>query len=226
MADGTDFSFETLSKAEAIERKQPKLQRLEPSFWDQLQGYLNAMEANVRKEQERNPTSRKIALLHDELRNATRKSESLWEAREKKVTLHALKNSRAQDAPPPENALRSEQELYQELLRAYRAFVPRVITALEKPVETGKPGPGPMPGAAPPSPPAPAPATRVAPPPPETAGTAKAPEESLTVRALVDVPPFVGLDGRTYRLKKGDVLTLPKKMVDMLAKRGQVAVMA
>lgn len=222
LADGNDFSFETLSKAEAVERKQPRLQRLEPSFWDQLQSYLQAMETNLRREQERNPASRKIALLHDELRNATRKSESLWEAREKKVTLHALKNSRADTATPPENALRSEQELYEDLLRSFRAHVPQVITALEKPVEMGRQGAAPPPAPNPAAVARPAPAAQPA----DAPAPPKALDESLTVRALVDVPPFVGLDGKTYHIKKGEVLTLPKRMADMLAKKGQIAVMA
>jgi DNA replication factor GINS len=224
--DGEPFSFESLSKQESMERKQPRLTRLEPEFWEHLGRYLQTLSGNLRAEAARNPTSRKIALLQDELRNATRKSESLWEAREKKITLHALKNSRTENAPPPENSLKAEQELFEELLRAFRRSIPEVVRVLEKPgvfVAAPPPVPVPAPGhapapSAPAAPAAPAPASMPAPSP-------KSPDESVTVRALVDVPPFVGLDGKTYRLKKGDVLTLPRRMVDLLSKRGQVAVM-
>lgn len=224
LVDETDFSFETLSKQEALERKQPRLIAMEPSFWDRLQSYLQGLEQNLRKEAERNPSSRKIALLQDELRNATRKSESLWEAREKKITLHALKNSRTEGAPPPEYALKAEQALHGELVVALRRHLPRVVQALEKFLEAP---PVARPTAVRSGPPVTAPAaTNAAPAAKPAEATMGAVDESLTVRALVDVPPFVGLDGKTYRLKKGDVLTLPKRMVDMLAKRGQVAVMA
>ena len=236
MPDESAFSYETLSKQDASERKQPRLGVLEPTFWQKLSDYLRGLEQNLRKEAERNPTSRKIALIQDELRNATRKSESLWEMREKKITLHALKNSRLETPPPPENALKSEQALYFDLCAAFRKHLPTVVHDLEKPSE------------APPLPPLAARPTSAAPvsatnPPTATSSqptttapavaapapsstSARPAEDAVTVRALVDVPPFVGLDGKTYRLKKGDVLTLPKKMVDMLAKRGQVAVMA
>lgn len=235
MPDDSAFSYETLSKQDASERKQPRLGVLEPTFWQKLGEYLRGLEQNLRKEAERNPTSRKIALIQDELRNATRKSESLWEMREKKITLQALKNSRLENPPPPENALKTEQALYFDLCSAFRKHLPTVVHDLEKPSEAPPLPPlmaRPTSAASPTSAPAAAPAAPISAPPVAAAVTASAPsapkpsDDQITVRALVDVPPFVGLDGKTYRLKKGDTLTLPKKMVDMLAKRGQVAVMA
>ncbi len=234
MPDESAFSYETLSKQDASERKQPRLGVLEPTFWQKLSDYLRGLEQNLRKEAERNPTSRKIALIQDELRNATRKSESLWEMREKKITLQALKNSRLETPPPPENALKTEQALYFDLCAAFRKHLPTVVHNLEKPSEAPPLPPlmaRPTSAAAPTSTTTAAPAAPMPAPPIAATVTASVPSparsgDDVTVRALVDVPPFVGLDGKTYRLKKGDVLTLPKKMVDMLAKRGQVAVMA
>jgi DNA replication factor GINS len=231
MAD-EPFSFESLSKQEALERKQPRLTKLEPDFWEHLRRYLGTLETGLRNEQARSPTSKKISLLQDELRNATRKAESLWEAREKKITLQALKSSRADLAPPPENSIKTEQVLYEELLRAFRQHVPEVVRALKtnegmRPTIAALPStPGPSPTAAPT--PAPAPVAPAASPsaPASSPAAVKPADEPVTVRALVDVPPFVGLDGKTYRLKKGDVLSLPRRMVDVLSKRGQVAVMS
>ncbi|HEX9817039.1 MAG TPA: hypothetical protein VGB18_08670 [Candidatus Thermoplasmatota archaeon] len=236
MPDESAFSYETLSKQDASERKQPRLGVLEPTFWQKLSDYLRGLEKNLRNEAERNPTSRKIALIQDELRNATRKSESLWEMREKKITLQALKNSRLETPPAPENALKTEQALYFDLCAAFRKHLPTVVHDLEKPSEApplpplmARPTSAAMPASNPNVMVAPAPTISQGsgpPAPPQTAPTSKSADDAVTVRALVDVPPFVGLDGKTYRLKKGDILTLPKKMVDMLAKRGQVAVMA
>lgn len=222
MADDLEFTFETLSKAEALERKQPRLAPFDPTFWDRCQTYLQTLESSVRREQERNPSSRKIALLQDELRNANRKVESVWEARERKLTLQALKNSRFEGAPAPENSTKAEQGLHQELMQAFRKNVPRLVQSLEKPSDV-------VPRAAPAAAPAPAPAPTVAMPAPSPsvpATTPKSSAELITVRALMDVPPFMGLDGKTYRLKKGDVLTLPRRMVELLAKNGQVAIVA
>ena len=78
-------------------------------------------------------------MIQDELRNATRKSESLWETREKKITLHALKNSRLENPPPPENALKTEQALYQDLLAAFRKHMPAVVDTLENPTDAPPP---------------------------------------------------------------------------------------
>lgn len=245
MPDESAFSYETLSKQDAAERKQPRLTQLDPNFWQKLNDYLRGLEQNLRNESVKSPSSRKIALIQDELRNATRKAESVWEMREKKITLYALKNSRVENAPPPENALKGEQTLYVELIAAFRKNQPPVVHAIDKPTD-GVPIPAHAqrfpPMSIPASPavavpmPSPQPAVMpvvpgvVAAPSPGSASAAPSSgartEDAVTVRALVDVPPFVGLDGKTYRLKKGDVLTLPKKMVDMLAKRGQVAVMA
>ena len=43
---------------------------------------------------------------------------------------------------------------------------------------------------------------------------------SVLVHLLKDTPPFAGEDGRTYSLKKGDVVTLPHKLADVLLSRG------
>lgn len=222
MADDLEFTFETLSKAEALERKQPRLAPFDPTFWDRCHAYLQTLESSVRREQERNPSSRKIALLQDELRNANRKVESVWEARERKLTLQALKNSRFEGAPAPENSTKAEQVLYLELAQAFRKHVPRLIQGLEKPSDVvARPPQHPW------VPPAPSPAAVTSAPSPSVPPTGtKSSSELVTVRALMDVPPFMGLDGKTYKLKKGDVLTLPRPMVELLAKKGHVAVVA
>lgn len=39
------------------------------------------------------------------------------------------------------------------------------------------------------------------------------------VRALTDIEPFMGTDGKKYRLLKGDIITLPKPNADVLCER-------
>ncbi|MBI4362140.1 MAG: hypothetical protein HY558_03110, partial [Euryarchaeota archaeon] len=46
------------------------------------------------------------------------------------------------------------------------------------------------------------------------------------VRVVQDLPPFVGADGRTYRLKSEDLVMLPKTNVDSLVKRGAAVPLA
>lgn len=94
----------------------------------------------------------------------------------------------------------------------------------EKP--TDRPGPGardpagddeaPEPPARDPAPePAPTPAQV----PPDT------PDDGIvTIRALGDIPPFVGPDMDTYRLKEGDLASVPENIANLLVKRGKAAV--
>jgi DNA replication initiation complex subunit (GINS family) len=84
------FSFESLSKQEALERKSPRLTRVEPTFWDQLWEYLDELETQALKAHAENPAARRSILLSDELRNAMRKAEAVWEARQRKITFFAM----------------------------------------------------------------------------------------------------------------------------------------
>ncbi|MGC9443325.1 MAG: hypothetical protein ACP5E9_00090 [Candidatus Methanospirareceae archaeon] len=45
-------------------------------------------------------------------------------------------------------------------------------------------------------------------------------EELHIVRILDDLPPFMGIDGRIYKLKREDVIMLPKTNAEILCKRG------
>lgn len=45
-------------------------------------------------------------------------------------------------------------------------------------------------------------------------------EELHIVRVLEDIPTFMGTDGRIYKVKKEDVIMLPKTNAEILCKRG------
>jgi DNA replication factor GINS len=45
-------------------------------------------------------------------------------------------------------------------------------------------------------------------------------EELHIVRILDDIPPFMGIDGRIYKVKREDVIMLPKTNAEILCKRG------
>ncbi len=47
---------------------------------------------------------------------------------------------------------------------------------------------------------------------------------NVAIRALGDIPPFVGPDMQTYLLKEGDLATVPQNIADLLIKRGKAAV--
>lgn len=213
------FGFETLSKQEAVERKSPRLTKLEPSFFPELRRYLEILETSHRKEHEKSPTSKRVQFLGDELRNARRKAEALWESRERKIVQFALRNSRA-EAPAvalPENLTKEEAPLYEVLLQAFRSQQQRMLPGFGLAAEAA------------PAPRTPAPAPTTAPagngptPPPPSEKPAPSAEDLETIRALVDIPPFVGFDGKVYRIRKGEVLSLPKRFAKILKDRGQIS---
>jgi hypothetical protein len=56
------------------------------------------------------------------------------------------------------------------------------------------------------------------------ADTANAVPETVTIRALGDIPPFVGPDMQTYLLKSGDIATVPPSIANLLVRRNKAAV--
>ncbi len=48
-------------------------------------------------------------------------------------------------------------------------------------------------------------------------------KDHVLVHVLEDLPPFAGID-TTYRLKKEDVVTLPKTIADILVGRGKARI--
>lgn len=217
------FTYETLSGQESAEKKDRKLTKLEAGFFRYVANYLEQLEIAYRREQEKNPSSKKAAFLVDELRNATNKAEELWKAREKKIVAFAQVDGRRDPpSPPPENLTREESALYQALVGLLKEQWVRLLpqrTGPGQPPSPGRPVVAPAPAPAASANPAPAAASPM----PAAPSPATGPDELLTVRALVDIPPFIGFDGKTYRIKKGEVLSLPGKFAKILRDRNQAA---
>jgi DNA replication initiation complex subunit (GINS family) len=216
------FTFETLSNQESAEKKDRKLTKIESSFFRYIANYLDQLESAYRKEHALNASSKKAAFLIDELRNAQNKAEELWKAREKKVVQFAQVNARKDPLPPPpENLTREESELYHQLVNVFRAQWQRLLPLRSAALGqvTAPPPRGALPAGAAPAATTAAPAAVQA-----TAATVTVSKDEVqTIRALVDIPPFVGFDGKTYRIKKGEVLSLPKKFALILKERNQAA---
>lgn len=213
------FTFDTLSAQESQEKKSRSLTKIEPSFFRYVANYLEQVEDDYRKEQSKNPSSRKVQFLGDELRNATNKAEELWKSREKKIVYHAQVAARKDPLPPPpENLTRDEAAFYRamvELLRQqWLRFLPQraggsdEAAARHKPeTQSARVQPAPEPKA------------------PATDASGTGPDsDDWTIRALVDIPPFVGYGGKTYHIRKGEVLTLPRKLASVLKDRKQVSI--
>ncbi len=53
----------------------------------------------------------------------------------------------------------------------------------------------------------------------EGPGPKAVPEGAVLIHVLKDTPPFAGEDGQTYSLKKGDMVSLPEKLAQVLISR-------
>ncbi len=98
----------------------------------------------------------------------------------------------------------------------------------EPPVEVPEADPDPEMHAAPTPPTAPAPAPHS--PAPEAPAPTVVPsdtpdDEMVTIRALGDIPPFVGPDMQTYLLREGDFATVPPAIARLLEKRQKAEIM-
>lgn len=229
-------SYEMLQDLLRAERRSNKLMPVAARFWPDVRGFLDTVTQAFRIEQAKDPFSRQVMRLSDEVKNAKHAAESLWALRERKLAMLAL--AATKDRKMPEGITPDEGALYHDFLGLLEETRNRVFDGTVS-APSLQPPPLPVPSAAPPVPPAlqlplqdrplatppPAP-TRPAGPQTVTvpADTTQAPAETVTIRALGDIPPFVGPDMQTYLLKAGDIATVPPTIANLLVRRNKAAV--
>ena len=246
-------SYEMLQDLLRAERRSNKLMALPPRFWAQVREFLVGVTEAFRLEQAQDPFGRKVIRLTDEVKNAKHAAEAIWALRERKLSMLALAASRDRKHPegitPDEADLyrriladleASRAKVFDGLLPASAAPAaplaapaaaptpgPLQVPIAPLPATGGSLGtplaplpPSPAPSAAPPATPlAPGPlAPAVVP--PDTQASA----DTVTIRALGDIPPFVGPDMQTYLLKAGDIATVPPSIANLLVRRNKAAV--
>ncbi|MES2155329.1 MAG: hypothetical protein V4510_09365 [bacterium] len=247
-AEKEAVSYEMLQDLLRSERRSNKLMPVTARFWFLVREFLEAVTNEFRAEQAKDPFSRKVMLLTDEVKNARHAAESLWALRERKLAMLAL--AATKDRKRPEGVTPDEAELYDGFLQALGTARTRLFDGLLPPPTLQPPPvpvPSPAPGATtappvqmpiqePPRPDAKAPvmSVPVAPPPPATAaggpGVHVVPHDTtqtvqmVTIRALGDIPPFVGPDMQTYLLKAGDLATVPPSIANLLVRRNKAAI--
>lgn len=257
-------SYESLQDLLRTERRGNKLTALPPRFWAEVRDFLQEVYARFRAEQAKDPFSRKVMLLTDEVKNARHAAKALWALRERKLAMLALAHSHERQRPA--GITPDESVLYDRLLATLDEARGSVLEGTE-PASASAAAPDRAPEA--PGPPptvasqdaAPADASgavveagpdrrggategaraaavdAAATPPagpgqeaPEPAATPAVPSDVarddglVTIRALGDIPPFVGPDMQTYILREGDIATVPPTIASLLEKRRKAAV--
>lgn len=272
------ITYEMLQDLLRSERRTNKLMPLTARFWAKLREFLATINEAFRVEQARDPFSRDVMKLTDQVKNARHAAVSLWALRERKLAMLALAQQRPGKAP--DGVTPEESELYQSMQASLQLSRDRVLPDLQAPMPPpGMPAlPGVPPGAtAPPlqvpvlelpqprppvapsvhpagsasslvgvppggsaSPTLPGATTTAGPLPagaaPMPAQATQAPQsvtvptdvkgdvvQMVTIRALGDIPAFVGPDMQTYLLKAGDIAMVPESIARLLERRKKAA---
>jgi DNA replication initiation complex subunit (GINS family) len=231
-------SYEMLQDLLRSERRSNKLVAVGPRFWTQVRDFLALVTDAFRVEQAKDPFGRRVMMLTDEVKNARHAAESLWALRERKLAMLAL--AATKERKRPDGITPDEAELYHRFIETldqarqstFGGLLPQPSLApAPSPVPSGAPVPSPAPLQMPlAEKPAPGPVLAVPAAPPAPVQVvhpdtqAAAHVELVTIRALGDIPPFVGPDMQTYLLKSGDVATVPPSIAHLLVRRNKATV--
>ena len=216
-----EVNFERVTKVYREESGKKTLVNLEADFYDKLAAYVARLDEGANAEAQKDPNSPKALLLQDELRKVRKRRDQIFTYRERKLAL--LASSRASGAEVEVPHLTTQES----------ALFENMVALLKKSRADAF---GPLPHAAEATP---SPESQR----PKGPATSKEPERMRVVRAedtkrapvtptlkdhvlvhvLEDLPPFAGID-TTYRLKKEDVVTLPKTIAEILVGRGKARI--
>lgn len=110
-----ELSYQKLRSIEQRERQSPNLINIGPDFYVSAFHYIKGLEKRLEEERGENPSSRKVVLITDELRNAKRVWESIMERREKKIIQAALSAARA-GTSLPSSLTYQEKKFYEKIV--------------------------------------------------------------------------------------------------------------
>lgn len=207
MPGGEEISFERITQIYREERARKTLFPFEPDFYDKLKEYLSRLEKALREEDRKDPNSPKALVLRDEYRKVQKKREQIYQYRERKIV--ALASSKASGAEIDMKPLtKQELDLFQKLVSCLvetreKVFVfekrmEEKVQEVEEKLQFEKLGEVVL----------------------EEKKTPIPEKDFVVVRVLEDIPTFAGINA-TYKLKKEDVVTLPRSIAKVLCDRGK-----
>ena len=209
-----DMGYEEIMALFRQEYRSPQLVKVDTSLYEKMNKYIRSLRKESERELATNPSSQASMMINDQLKKATEKAKRVYELRQRKISLLALRKV-AGDNPETANLTPDELVLYSSLISVLGAHrdnhadfdgsgprfsSPKDIVDLPDEPREKK-------------------AKKVQ----EEPSEADEPkgEELVLVRVLEDVPTFAGVD-RDYTLKKEDVVSLPKKIAEALASHGKI----
>ncbi len=217
-----EVNFERVTKVYREESGKKTLVSLEADFYNKLAAYIARLDEAANKESQKDPNSPKALLLQDELRKVRKRRDQIFTYRERKLALWASSRASGAEAEVP-NLPAQERDLFENMVALLRKTRAEAFGGSPLVVEA--------PATSPESAPAKPEAGRKEPErmkvvrAEETKRTAVPPtlKDHVLVHVLEDLPPFAGID-MTYRLKKEDIITLPKTIAQILVDRGKARI--
>ncbi len=213
------MDVKTLREIQRREKLSPYLQELGKEFYKELKKYVGEVHSRYVEDSKQGGIS-KLTMALGEFENIKAIVSDIYETREKKIMNSALYYIKSEEEMKVENLVPEEEEMLRkviEVLREQREHVLEKIiseTDYKFPHESeryqtknGKRVPVEADAAT---------TDTIS----KTAMPRGAPQK-MTIRMLKDLPPLVGVDGRTYgSFKKEDVVTLPEPNAKVLVNQG------
>jgi len=227
MAPGEDMGFKFIQQVQQRESRSHNLTKLPADFFSNLALHLEQLQVLAREEMARDPMSTTATLLQNELRNTTSLAQDIVLLRLRKMASRAVDS--LEGGKVDVRALTpAEKDLYGEMAsfmaKARQELLPRAgpATASRASMRAAVEAPAPEPIGDEET--APMDETEATTPEPVASQSPPSPQEepgdAAFIHVLRDTPPFAGEDGQTYSLKKGDMVSLPKKLAQVLVDRG------
>lgn len=194
------LTYEDIRRIELSEKKSAQLCKLPQDFYAESLKYVEELKESL-EEMKKNPeSSRKVSMLEDQVRNAVDSLRNTYDMRERKIVTLALSAARgaildiSQLSP-------GEKEAYRHILEVLKSTRDELLSGKKECREK--------------------PETRREDVDAKKVAESERKEEYVVVRALEDVPSFVGNDGRKYMLKNGDVASVHPANAAILEKHGK-----
>lgn len=205
-----EFTYKDLRRLHQLEKHYSAMPTpIETGFYSKIRGYIKKLEYLI---DEVDPLEKR-KLVEDELKNAKQAFQEIYELREKKIVQASLSKVRG-GSPNLKNLIGEEKKLFDALVENLKESRRRILMEVdeEKPskdvnhedvVETKE----------------------------KEFSQGKIVEEVNQTRHInegsrsiimvkEDIPTFVGTDMKQYRLRQGDIVSLPHEIGETLEKRG------
>jgi len=206
-----DMNYEEIMTLFRQENKSPQLTKVDPVLYDKISSYIKSIRKESEREIAMNPSSHASMVLNDQLKKAIDKAKRVYELRQRKIALLALRKV-AGDNPDTSNLTPDELVLFSSLTSVLSAHKDSHADFEElgpKPV-------GEVPGVGLPQAP-----PKGACEPAQAGGPGEPKEDVVLARVLEDVPTFAGVD-RDYKLRKEDIVSLPRNIAKTLLSHGKI----